>query len=338
NVSGSKKFAGLIREEKYEEALSVAKQQVNGGAQILDINMDEALLDSEKAMEKFLRLIAAEPEIARIPVMIDSSEWSVIETGLKNLQGKGVVNSISLKEGEQVFKDQAQIIRNYGATVVVMAFDEKGQASNFEDKIKICRRAYEILTKQVAFPPEDIIFDPNVLTIGTGIEEHNNYAVDFIRATRWIKGNLPHSKVSGGISNLSFSFRGNQTIREAMHSAFLYHAVKAGIDMGIVNAGTLTVYDEIPADLLERVEDLILNRRPDATERLIEFAGKIKKTDQAEKVKKVWREKPTEKRLVYALIHGITEYIKGDIEEALKQYPSAIDIIDGPLMHGINRV
>ncbi len=338
NVSGSKKFAGLIREEKYEEALSVAKQQVNGGAQILDINMDEALLDSEKAMEKFLRLIASEPEIARIPVMIDSSEWSVIETGLKNLQGKGVVNSISLKEGEQIFKNQAQIIRNYGATVVVMAFDEKGQASNFEDKIKICRRAYEILTKQVGFPPEDIIFDPNILTIGTGIDEHNNYAVDFIRATRWIKGNLPHSNVSGGISNLSFSFRGNQTIREAMHSAFLYHAVKAGLDMGIVNAGTLTIYDEIPADLLERVEDIIFNRRPDATERLIEFAGKIKKTGQAEKAKELWRKKPTEERLIYALVHGITEYLKDDVEEALKQYPSAIDIIEGPLMRGISRV
>ena len=339
NVSGSKKFAGLIREEKYEEALSVAKQQVTGGAQILDINMDEALLDSEKAMEKFLRLIAAEPEIARIPVMIDSSEWQVIETGLKNLQGKGIVNSISLKEGEQVFINQAQIIRNYGATVVVMAFDENGQASNFEDKIKICHRAYEILTKQVAFPPEDIIFDPNILTIGTGIEEHNNYAVDFIRATRWIKGNLHHSKVSGGISNLSFSFRGNQIIREAMHSAFLYHAVKAGLDMGIVNAGTLTIYDEIPADLLERVEDIIFNRRPDATERLIEFAGKnTKKTGQIEKKKEVWREEPVEERLIYALVHGITEYLKDDVDEALKQYPSAIDIIEGPLMSGISRV
>jgi 5-methyltetrahydrofolate--homocysteine methyltransferase len=300
--------------------------------------MDEALLDSKKAMEKFLRLIAAEPEIARIPVMIDSSEWPVIETGLKNLQGKGVVNSISLKEGEQVFINQAQIIRNYGATVVVMAFDENGQASDFEDKIKICHRAYKILTKQVAFPPEDIIFDPNVLTIGTGIDEHNNYAVDFIRATRWIKGNLPYSKVSGGISNLSFSFRGNQTIREAMHSAFLYHAIKAGLDMGIVNAGTLTIYDEIPADLLERVEDIIFNRRHDATERLIEFAGKIKKTGQIEKAKEVWREEPTEERLIYALVHGINEYIKEDIEEALKQYPSAIDIIEGPLMSGISRV
>jgi len=338
NVSGSKKFARLIREEKYEEALQVAKQQVTGGAQILDINMDEALLDSKNAMEKFLRLIAAEPEIARIPVMIDSSEWPVIETGLKNLQGKGVVNSISLKEGEQVFINQAQIIRNYGATVVVMAFDENGQASNFEDKIKICHRAYEILTKQVAFPPEDIIFDPNILTIGTGIDEHNNYAVDFIRATRWIKENLAYSKVSGGISNLSFSFRGNQIIREAMHSAFLYHAIKAGLDMGIVNAGTLTIYDEIPADLLERVEDIIFNRRHDATERLIEFAGKIKKTGQIEKAKEVWREGPTEERLIYALVHGINEYIKEDVEEALKQYPSAIDIIEGPLMLGISRV
>jgi len=252
--------------------------------------------------------------------MIDSSEWSVIETGLKNLQGKGVVNSISLKEGEKAFINQAQIIRNYGATVVVMAFDENGQASNFEDKIKICHRAYKILTKQVVFPPEDIIFDPNVLTIGTGIDEHNNYAVDFIRATRWIKGNLPHSKVSGGISNLSFSFRGNQTIREAMHSAFLYHAVKAGLDMGIVNAGTLTIYDEIPAD------------------RLIEFAGKITKTGKSEKVKEVWREEPTEERLIYALVHGITEYLKEDIEKALKQYPSAIDVIEGPLMSGISRV
>ncbi|MCH7658161.1 MAG: methionine synthase [Bacteroidetes bacterium] len=338
NVSGSKKFAKLIREGKFEEALSVARQQVIGGAQILDVNMDEALLDSERAMEKFLRLVASDPEIARVPVMIDSSKWSVIETGLKNLQGKGIVNSISLKEGEQVFRDHAETIRKYGASVVVMAFDEKGQAAGFEEKTRICRRAYEILTKQIAFPPEDIIFDPNILTIGTGIEEHNNYAVDFIRAIRWIKENLPRSKVSGGISNLSFSFRGNQVIREAMHSAFLYHAIKAGLDMGIVNAGTLTVYDEIPADLLERIEDIIFNRRPDATERLVEFAGKIKKTDQAEKPKESWRKNPVDERLTYSLVNGITDYIEDDIKEAQKQHPKALDIIEGPLMNGISRV
>lgn len=338
NVSGSKKFAKLIREEKFEEALSVARQQVIGGAQILDVNMDEALLDSERSMEKFLRLVASEPEIARVPVMIDSSKWPVIETGLKNLQGKGIVNSISLKEGEQVFRDHAETIRKYGASVVVMAFDEKGQAAGFEEKTRICRRAYEILTKQIAFPPEDIIFDPNILTIGTGIEEHNNYAVDFIRAIRWIKENLPRAKVSGGISNLSFSFRGNQVIREAMHSAFLYHAIKAGLDMGIVNAGTLTVYDEIPADLLERVEDIIFNRRSDATERLVEFAGKIKKTDQAEKPKEYWRKNPVDDRLTYSLVNGITDYIEDDIKEAQKQHPKALDIIEGPLMNGIGRV
>lgn len=340
NVTGSKKFARLIKEEKYDEALSVARDQVEGGAQVLDVNMDEGMLDSEKAITKFLNLLEAEPDIAKLPIMIDSSKWSVIEAGLKCLQGKGIVNSISLKEGEEVFKEHAKKVLSYGAAVIVMAFDEKGQADTFERRIQICKRAYDILTKEVGFPPQDIIFDPNILAIATGMSEHNNYAVDYIEATRWIKQNLPLAKVSGGVSNLSFSFRGNDVVREAMHSAFLYHAIKAGMDMGIVNAGQLVVYDQIPKDLLELVEDVILNRRPDATERLIEFAEKIKKQDkvQVEEKKDEWRNLPVEERLKHALIKGITDYIDEDIAEALKKYPSPLEIIEGPLMAGMNVV
>ena len=340
NVTGSKKFARLIKEEKYDEALSVARDQVEGGAQVLDVNMDEGMLDSEKAMTKFLNLLEAEPDIAKLPIMIDSSKWSVIEAGLKCLQGKGIVNSISLKEGEEVFKEHAKKVLSYGAAVIVMAFDEKGQADTFERRIEICKRAYDILTKEVGFPPQDIIFDPNILAIATGMSEHNNYAVDYIEATKWIKQNLPLAKVSGGVSNLSFSFRGNDIVREAMHSAFLYHAIKAGMDMGIVNAGQLVVYEEIPKDLLELVEDVILNRRPDATERLIEFAEKIKKQDKihVEEKKDEWRNLPVEERLKHALVKGITDYIDFDIEEALKKYSNPLEIIEGPLMSGMNVV
>ncbi|MEJ5262344.1 MAG: methionine synthase [Ignavibacterium sp.] len=340
NVAGSKKFARLIKEEKYDEALSVARDQVEGGAQVLDVNMDEGMLDSEKAMTKFLNLLESEPDIAKLPIMIDSSKWSVIEAGLKCLQGKGIVNSISLKEGEEVFKEHAKKVLSYGAAVIVMAFDEKGQADTFERRIEICKRAYDILTKEVGFPPQDIIFDPNILAIATGMTEHNNYAVDFIEATKWIKQNLPLAKVSGGVSNLSFSFRGNDVVREAMHSAFLYHAIKAGMDMGIVNAGQLVVYEEIPKDLLEHVEDVILNRRPDATERLIEFAEKIKKQEktQVDEKKIEWRNLSVEERLKHALIKGITDFIDVDIEEALRKYPNPLDIIEGPLMAGMNVV
>ncbi len=281
NVAGSKKFARLIREKKYEEALSVAREQIENGAQIIDVNMDEGMINSEEAMEKFLKLVASEPEIAKVPIMIDSSKWSVIETGLKCLQGKGIVNSISLKEGEKVFKEHAKKILKYGAAVIVMAFDENGQADTFERKIDICKRAYKILVDEIGFPPQDIIFDPNIFAIATGIEEHNTYAINYIEATRWIKKNLPHAKVSGGVSNLSFSFRGNDKIREAMHSAFLYHAIEAGMDMGIVNAGQLEVYENIPKDLLEKVEDVIFNRKPDATEKLIEYANSLVKTDES---------------------------------------------------------
>ena len=302
NVTGSKKFSRLINENNYDEALTVARDQVEGGAQVLDVNMDEGMLDSEAAMTKFLNLLEAEPDIAKLPIMIDSSKWSVIEAGLKCLQGKGIVNSISLKEGEEVFKEQARKILSYGVAVIVMAFDEKGQADTFQRKIEICKRAYNILTDEVGFPPQDIIFDPNILAIATGIEEHNNYAVDYLEATRWIKQNLLFAKVSGGVSNLSFSFRGNDTVREAMHSAFLFHSIKAGMDMGIVNAGQLEVYEEIPNDLLEKVEDVILNRKPDATERLIEFAEIIKKKDKVEKRKENWRSTPVEERLKHALI------------------------------------
>ncbi len=338
NVAGSKGFARLIREEKFEEALAIARQQVENGAQVIDINMDDAMLDAEKAMTRFLNLLSADPDIARVPVMLDSSRWNVIEAGLRCLQGKAVVNSISLKDGEGPFKEKARKIKKYGAAVIVMAMDEEGQAVTFERKTEICKRAYDILTKEINFHPNDIILDPNVLTIGTGMEEHNNYAADFIRTVKWIKQNLPHARVSGGISNLSFSFRGNDTVREAMHSAFLYHAIRAGLDMGIVNAGNLPVYDQIPADLLKVVEDVILNRRKDATERLIAFAEKVKgKPDKEERVEE-WRSANVQERLKYALVRGIPDHIAEDIEEAVKYYSRSLDIIEGPLMEGMNTV
>src|SRR5208283_1049939 len=338
NVTGSPKFAKLILAGNYEAALAIAKQQVENGAQIIDVNMDEAMLDSEKAMTTFLNLVASEPDIARVPVMIDSSKWSVIETGLKCLQGKGVVNSISLKEGEEQFVRRARLIRRYGAAVVVMAFDERGQADTFERKIEVCERSYRILTRQLGLPPQDIIFDPNVLTVATGIEEHNNYAVDFIRATRWIKENLPRARVSGGISNISFSFRGNNAVREAMHSAFLYHAIKAGLDMGIVNAGMLGIYGEIPGDLLELVEDVLLNRRPDATERLVKFAENVKQKDKTEAVEDAWRQGAVEQRLEHALVKGIVDFIETDTEEARQKLGRPLSVIEGPLMAGMSVV
>jgi 5-methyltetrahydrofolate--homocysteine methyltransferase len=338
NVTGSPRFAKLILNGDYEEALSVARQQVENGAQMIDVNMDEGLLDSEAAMTRFLNLIASEPDIARVPVVVDSSKWSVIEAGLKCLQGKAVVNSISLKEGEAKFIEQARLIRRYGAAVIVMAFDEKGQADNYERRVEICSRAYRILTEQVGFPPQDIIFDPNILTVATGMEEHANYAVDFIRATRWIKENLPGAKVSGGVSNISFSFRGNNVVREAMHSAFLYHAIKAGMDMGIVNAGQLAVYDEIPKDLLELVEDVLFNRRADATERLVGFAESVKQRDKAEVVADEWRSGSVEERLQHALVKGIVDYIEADTEEARQKYGRPLRVIEGPLMDGMNVV
>ncbi|MDC8447184.1 MAG: methionine synthase [Nitrospira sp.] len=338
NVTGSPAFAKLILAGDYEAALSVARQQVEGGAQIVDINMDEGMLDSKAAMEKFLRLVASEPDICKVPIMIDSSKWEVLETGLKNIQGKAVVNSISLKEGERKFIDQATLIRRYGAAVVVMAFDEKGQADTLERKTEICARSYQLLTEQVGFPPQDIIFDPNILTVATGIEEHNNYAVNFIEATGWIKQNLPGAKVSGGISNISFSFRGNNVVREAMHAAFLYHAIKAGLDMGIVNAGQLAVYEEVPKDLLELVEDVLLNRRPDATERLVNFAETVKSKGKAVSKDDEWRHGTVEERLSHALIKGITDYIDQDTEEARRKYSKPLEVIEGPLMAGMNVV
>ncbi len=338
NVAGSIQFARLIREKKYEEALAIARNQVESGAQVIDVNLDDAMLDAEKEMVKFLNLLMAEPDIARVPVMIDSSKWNVIEAGLKCLQGKTIVNSISLKEGEESFIDHAKKVRRYGAAVVVMAFDEEGQASSYERKIEICKRAYKILTEKVGFPPQDIIFDPNILTIATGIEEHNNYAVDYLNTIKWIKSNLPHAKVSGGVSNLSFSFRGNNIVREAMHSAFLYHAIQAGMDMGIVNAGMLQIYDEIPKDLLVLVEDVILNRKPEATENLINFAESVVKSADKVIVKDDWREKDVKERLKHSLIKGITEFIEVDTEEARKAYPFALEVIEGPLMDGMNVV
>jgi 5-methyltetrahydrofolate--homocysteine methyltransferase len=338
NITGSPKFARHILAGEYEAALAIARQQVESGAQILDVNLDEALLDSEKTMVHFLNLVASEPEIAKVPLMIDSSRWSVIEAGLKCLQGKGVVNSISLKEGEATFIEQARLIRRYGAAVVVMAFDERGQADTFARKIEVCARARKTLVEQAGFPPQDIIFDPNVLTIATGIEEHSHYAVNFIEATRWIKQHLPLAKVSGGISNLSFSFRGNNLVREAMHSAFLFHAIKAGLDMGIVNAGLLAVYEEIPKDLLELVEDVILNRRPDATERLIRFAESVKHQAQEQTGEAQWRKGSLEERLTHALIKGITDFIEADIEEARRKYGEPLAVIEGPLMAGMNVV
>jgi 5-methyltetrahydrofolate--homocysteine methyltransferase len=338
NVTGSPKFAKLIKAGAYEEALSVARQQVDGGAQLIDVNMDEALLDSQAVMARFLNLVAAEPDIARVPVVVDSSKWSVIEAGLKCLQGKGVVNSISLKEGEEAFKRQARLVRRYGAAVIVMAFDEAGQAATLERKVEICTRAYRILTEEVGFPPQDIIFDPNILTVATGIEEHNDYAVAFVEATRRIKAALPHVKVSGGVSNISFSFRGNQAVREAMHSAFLYHAIQAGMDMGIVNAGQLEVYEEIPHELRELVLDVLLNRRPDATERLTAFAESVKQKGRGPAEEDAWRKGTVEERLSHALVKGIVDYIEVDTEEARKKYGKPLHVIEGPLMAGMNVV
>ena len=338
NVSGSKKFARLIREGKFEEALSVARQQVENGAQVIDISMDEAMLDAEKSMVGFLNMIASDPDIARVPVMIDSSKWSVLQSGLKCVQGKCIVNSISLKEGEAVFLEHARYIRKFGAAAVVMAFDEEGQATSLGRRTGIAQRAYELLTEKAGFRPEDIIFDPNILTVGTGIDEHNNYAVDFLNATRWIKENLPYSRVSGGISNLSFSFRGNDFLREAMHSAFLFHAIQAGLDMGIVNAGQLPVYDEIGKTLLKLVEDVILNRRKDGTERLLAYADSLKEGPDREKKTEEWRALPVAERLQHSLIKGISEYIEQDIEELLPQFDQALKVIEGPLMDGMNIV
>lgn len=352
NVAGSRKFLRLINEKKYDEALSIARQQVEDGAQIIDINMDDGLLDAEKEMTTFLNLIASEPEIARVPVMIDSSKWGVIVAGLKCMQGKSIVNSISLKEGEEKFLEHARTIKRYGAAAVVMAFDEQGQADTYERRIEVCERAYRLLVDRVGFNPQDIIFDPNVLAVATGMDEHNNYAVDFIRATGWIRKNLPGAHVSGGVSNLSFSFRGNNYIREAMHAVFLYHAIREGMDMGIVNPATSVLYTDIPADILERIEDVVLNRRSDAAERLIETAERLKAEAEAAKSslsngnsqlssfssQLAWREDTVEERLKYALTKGIGDYLEEDLAEALKVYPKAVDIIEGPLMAGMNHV
>ena len=340
NVTGSAKFKKLIKEDRYDEAVEVARQQVENGAQILDVNMDEGLLDSEAAMVKFLRLIAAEPDIARIPVMVDSSKWSVIEAGLKCLQGKGVVNSISLKEGEEKFLDEARKILRYGAATVVMAFDEKGQADSVERRLEICERSYNLLTEKVGFPPEDIIFDSNIFPIATGIEEHANNAVDFIEAAKELKKRFPHSHLSGGVSNVSFSFRGNNAVREAIHCVFLYHAIKAGMDMGIVNAGALAIYDDLDPELRERVEDVVLNRRPDATERLMEIAERHKGGSQEkdDSNRLAWRELPVAKRLEHALVHGIDQFVVEDTEEVRKTVTRTLDVIEGPLMDGMNVV
>jgi 5-methyltetrahydrofolate--homocysteine methyltransferase len=342
NVTGSKAFARLILNEQYDEALAVARQQVENGAQIIDINMDEAMLDSVAAMRRFLNLIASEPDIARVPVMIDSSKWSVIEAGLKCVQGKSVVNSISLKEGEEAFLHQAKLCRRYGAAVIVMAFDETGQADTYQRKTEICKRAYELLTEKVGFPPEDIIFDPNIFAIATGIEEHNNYAVDFINATRWIRENLPYAKISGGVSNVSFSFRGNDPAREAIHTVFLYHAIQAGMTMGIVNAGMVGVYSELDPELRERVEDVVLNRRPDATERMIEIAGTLKPGGKKDEQSLEWRAGTVQQRLAHALVQGITQWIVEDTEEARQELLASggrpIQVIEGPLMDGMNIV
>jgi 5-methyltetrahydrofolate--homocysteine methyltransferase len=338
NVTGSPKFARLIKGGNFEEALGVARQQVEGGAQILDVNMDEAMLDGEQAMTTFLNHLASEPDIARIPVMIDSSKWSVIEAGLKCIQGKGIVNSISLKEGEEIFKQRARLLRRYGAGMVVMAFDEAGQADTIKRKVEVCTRAYRILTEEAGVAPTDIIFDPNIFTVATGIEEHNNYALNFIEATRQIKARLPYCKISGGVSNISFSFRGNNVVREAMHSAFLYHAIRAGMDMGIVNAGQLAIYEEIPKDLLELVEDVLLNRRPDSTERLLAFAESVKQRGKTEVEEQAWRQEAVDERLKHALVKGIVDYVEADTEEARQKYGKPLRVIEGPLMDGMNIV
>src|SRR5688572_6315409 len=342
NVTGSKAFARMILNGQFEEALAVARQQVENGAQVIDVNMDEAMLDSKAAMVRFLNLIASEPDIARVPIMVDSSKWEVIEAGLKCIQGKGIVNSISLKEGVEPFTHQAKLIKRYGAAAVVMAFDEKGQADTYQRKIEICERAYRILVDEVGFPPEDIIFDPNIFAIATGIEEHDNYAVDFINAVRWIKQNLPGAKVSGGVSNVSFSFRGNDPVREAIHTVFLYHAIQAGMDMGIVNAGMVGVYDEVEPQLRERVEDVVLNRRPDAGERLVEIAEQAKGATKDEGKRNEWRALPVGQRLSHALVHGITDHIVEDTEEVYREMLAKggrpLHVIEGPLMDGMNIV
>jgi 5-methyltetrahydrofolate--homocysteine methyltransferase len=338
NVTGSARFLKLIKEDKFEEALEVALDQVRGGGQVIDVNMDEGMLDSKAAMVRYLHLMASEPEIARIPVMIDSSKWEVIEAGLKCLQGKGIVNSISLKGGEEEFVRQAKLVKRYGAAVVVMAFDEAGQADTYDRRISICKRAYDILVEKVKFNPEDIIFDPNIFPVATGIEEHRNYALDFFRATKWIRTNLPHAHVSGGVSNVSFSFRGNQKMREAMHAAFLYHAIQHGMDMGIVNPTMLEVYDQIDKELLERVEDVLLNRRDDATERLLEFAETVKGSAKKKEVDDAWRAGTVEERLTHALVKGIIDFIDADTEEARQKYGRPLHVIEGPLMAGMNVV
>lgn len=338
NVTGSAKFLKLIKEDKFDEALEVALDQVRGGAQVIDVNMDEGMIDSEAAMVKFLNLMASEPEIARVPVMVDSSKWNVIEAGLKCLQGKGIVNSISLKGGEAEFIRQAKLVRRYGAAVVVMAFDEDGQADTYERRISICKRAYDILVNELKFPPQDIIFDPNIFPVATGIEEHRNYAVDFFKAAKWIRENLPHAHVSGGVSNVSFSFRGNQKVREAMHTAFLFHAIKAGMDMGIVNPSMLEVYDDIDKELLERVEDVLLNRRDDATERLLEFAETVKGAAKKRETDDEWRKGTVEERITHALVKGVIDYIDQDTQEALEKYGKPLTVIEGPLMAGMNVV
>jgi len=338
NITGSPKFSKLILAGDFDGALAVARQQVQGGANLLDVNMDEGMIDSEAAMVRFLNLIGSEPEITRIPIVIDSSKWSVIEAGLKCLQGKAVVNSISLKNGEEDFLRQARLIRRYGAAAIIMAFDEQGQADSFQRKTEICARAYDLLTKQAGFRASDIIFDPNILTVATGLEEHRNYGVDFIKATQWIKKNLPGARVSGGVSNISFSFRGNNTVREAMHAAFLFHAIRAGLDMGIVNAGQLAVYEEIDPPLRERVEDVLLNRRDDATERLVEFAENVKAKDKTPVADQAWRKEPVEERLKHALVKGIVDYIDADTEEARQKCKRPLDVIEGPLMAGMSVV
>ncbi|MFM7292857.1 MAG: methionine synthase, partial [Planctomycetia bacterium] len=339
NVTGSRAFARLIKEERYEEALSVARQQVENGANVIDVNVDEGMLDGPTVMTKFLTLLSSEPDVARVPVMVDSSRFEVLEAGLKCLQGKGIVNSISLKEGEEAFLRQARTIRRYGAAVVVMAFDEEGQATDIERRVAICTRAYKLLTEQAGFAPEDIIFDPNILTVATGIEEHNRYALNFIEATRRIKEAMPLVKVSGGVSNISFSFRGNETVREAMHSAFLYHAIRAGMDMGIVNAGQLAVYQDIEKDLLERIEDVLFDRRPDATDRLIEYAETVKKRDPADAAKAdSWRSLDVEGRLAHALVKGLADHVEEDVEDARRHYATSLEIIEGPLMRGMQTV
>jgi 5-methyltetrahydrofolate--homocysteine methyltransferase len=338
NVTGSAKFLKFIKEDKFDEALEVALDQVRGGAQIIDVNMDEGMIDSEAAMVRFLNLMASEPEISRVPVMVDSSKWNVIEAGLKCLQGKGIVNSISMKSGVDEFVRQAKLVRRYGAAVVVMAFDESGQADTYERRISICKRAYDILVNDLKFPPQDIIFDPNIFPVATGIEEHRNYAIDFFRATRWIRENLPHAHVSGGVSNVSFSFRGNQKVREAMHSAFLFHAIREGMDMGIVNPTMLEVYDEIDKTLLERVEDVLLNRRDDATERLLEYAETVKGSARKKELDDEWRKGTIEERITHALVKGVIDYIDSDTEEALKKYERPLLVIEGPLMAGMNVV